>query len=587
MNKYIKLLALSGSILSAVGLTAIDVSKNKNNDVNSIYQNVEKMQNIIPRLSRVNYKLNVDFDNTEQPNQSTLNDEQTDNNVTESQSGEIDNVTFTTTDDNGMETNIKKEESLTYLSETLEQTNIEYENLKSTLNEAIKDTMDYLEKYKNGEIELTNEQKLYIKEHTNSIKFLAETLEDLSEDVICAIDDCCDEDIDEVTGKYIKTINDLETRIYALQNAITSLQFINNISNPYFSAGGRYVPNHIIYGLHYSNSVPKLDNDNSSEDDKNIEDGSNIEDNAQEDTLNSEVDNINNDTDSTNNNTSANIDILEIEQDNTNVDDSEQDKPTTFGLKSNIDTYAPTKRNIDTFFNTALLDNDYYGGGMGYNGYGYGMPYGNAGNFGYGYPYGAGFGNPYAMNGYNSNMINREVANNQFNSPASTVNAVANVDNNSSTKDAKSKKVRAKRAKNVDTYKGVTIQSNINSMGESKISKFFKEKFNTLRSKIRKQKDNINENKQNFNQNIEDQIDNSIPNQVENNVNNNNLNNQILDNTLQDNQINLGNMKDLGNNIDELNPLTQVTHEQEKQQDLNTMLKEIKDLEQQQEIKAR
>ena len=184
MNKYLKILALSGGLMASIAPTAIKIDNQSNNDLGQIQESVEKMQNIMPKLSRINYKLNIDLDTTNPTNN--------DNSLTGNTN---DNVTFSTSDDDGNETNLNKQETINYLNQTFEQANSEYEQLKATLTTAIKNTMDYLESYKNGETTLTNEQKIYIKEHTNSIKFLAETLEDLSEDVICAID-CkdCDED---------------------------------------------------------------------------------------------------------------------------------------------------------------------------------------------------------------------------------------------------------------------------------------------------------------------------------------------------------------------------------------------------------
>ncbi|MBQ7880942.1 MAG: hypothetical protein IJ358_03785, partial [Clostridia bacterium] len=243
MNKYLKILALSSGLIGAIAPTAINMDKN-NNDVVKIYENIEKMQNAIPKLSRINYQLNTDFEQDK-------------------------NVAFIATDDTGEQTELDNSETINYLNETLEQTNIEYEQLKTTLTCAIKDTMDYLDAYKNGETELTNEQKIYIKEHSNSIKYLAETLEDLSKEVIMTIDGCedCDNDeqFNETTSKYITAINGLETRIQTLQNALHSLQFINNMCNPYFYAGYGYAHN-FINGFNHDQ-----DENNSEDLDTNID----------------------------------------------------------------------------------------------------------------------------------------------------------------------------------------------------------------------------------------------------------------------------------------------------------------------------
>lgn len=461
MNKYIKILALSSGLLAAIIPTAINTEKdNGNNDLNNMYQSVEKMQNIIPKLSKINYALNIDTSDN------TLDD--TSNDV----------ITFSTTDENGETTELSKEETLTYLDATLEQTNTEYEQLKQCLMSAIKDTMNYLEQYKNNEVELSSEQKLYIKEHSNSIKFLAETLEDLSEELICVVDGCEDCDEDEIfessVSVYLNAINNLEQRINLLHNTLSSLQLINNMSTPYLSP--IFIPNYNIANESNDYNTTANDTNNSV-----VEDNSNTTQDENNDVNSNHV--IDNNIDNKEIDSNASI---EVEQFNDTDNSAEPEKPTTFGLKSNIDTYAPTRRNIDTFFNTALYNDQYmYGNNF--------MPYGYGG--GYGMPYGNGFmGNPYG-NGLNSNIINRSVIENNIDNPDRCENCNSSVElEDTNQTNNKTKKIRAKRAKNIDTYTGVTIQSNINTMGDSKISKFFKQKFNQLRDKVKNRKDTSNQN---------------------------------------------------------------------------------------------
>lgn len=539
MNKYLKMLMLSGGLVGSIIPTAIDMDNKQNNDLGGIYEQVEKMQEALPRLSRINYKLNIDLSDNNESDALENNDTNNDNNTINDEiptdnTENSHNVTFTTTDDTGKETNLSNEETINYLDETLNQTNIEYESLKTTLNNAIKDTMDYLDAYKNGETTLTNEQKIYIKEHANSIKFLAETLEDLSEDVLCCIDGCedCDneEDFEATASKYLTTINDLETRINALNNAIASLQFINNICNPYFF---RAVPNYIMYDYNNLPDDENQDNVEENNSDLNISNDNVMEvendQNLTDETSNDSVDN--------NQSTQDNV-VNESQEEGVN---NENDKPTTFGLKSNIDTYAPTRRNIDTFFNTALYNKNDYMNGNAY-GYGYGVPYGYGGGYGYGMPYGQGYyGSPYGM-GLNSNMVNRAELEKQENS--APTNTYANIETKTDEKDVKKPKNKlSKRAKNIDTYTGVTVKSNVNTMGESKISRFFKEKFNTLRNKIRRQKQDVQDNAQNLPNNLENQdnLDN-------NSINQNNENNNINTNNIPEPQNDISDR--LNNNVD-------------------------------------
>lgn len=550
MNKYLKILMLSGGLVGSISATAIDFDKDKHSDLGNIYEQVERMQQALPRLSRINYKLNIDLneDNIEKNNyEQDLLNEDTDiseaiedvNNIVNDNTNlnnDIDetllennvdtykedaNISFVTSDENGNEVILTEEETINYLDQTLNQTNIEYEQLKTTLSNAIKDTMDYLDAYKNGETTLTNEQKIYIKEHTNSIKFLAETLEDLSEEVICCIDDCCpdDTDFEETASKYLSVINDLETRINALNNAIASLQFVNNIGNPLFFAMG---PNHMLYGYHNFNNTDKQYPETSIED-EDYDNTTDIED------IDSNLESNNTDSQQSENNDTNNDNT--VTDDDTASANVEDDKPTTFGLKSNIDTYAPTNRNIDTFFNTALYNrNDYM------NGYGYGAPYG--GGYGYGMPYNQGFyGNPYGHMGANSNMINRDSIESQ---PTDTNSDSSSLEKDNKKDIKKPKKIRSKRTSNIDTYNDVTIQSNINTMGESKISKFFSEKLNNLRKKIRKQKDNINNNLPSDNQD-----------KLLDDTQNTDLNSEIVDNNIINSEnTDLANMNELQNNTD-------------------------------------
>ena len=176
MNKYLKMLMLSGGLVAAIAPTAIDIDKKPNTDLGYIYENIEKMQETLPKLSRVNYNLNIDLsDNNEHRENYTILDNEiidTNNMTTEEYNSNIinenntsninnttseNNITFTTTNENGEEITLSDVETINYLNETLVQTNIEYEELKNILSNAIKETMDYLEAYKNGEHELTNE----------------------------------------------------------------------------------------------------------------------------------------------------------------------------------------------------------------------------------------------------------------------------------------------------------------------------------------------------------------------------------------------------------------------------------------------
>lgn len=507
MNKYLKILALSGGILGSITPLAIKTD-DTNNDLYKIYESVERLQNVVPKLGKINYKL--DINNTQDPN-----------------------VSFISTDDNGQEVTLDNTETITYLNQTLEQTNAEYERLKTTLTNAIKETMDYLDSYKQSETELTNEQKIYIKEHINSIKFLAETLENLSEDVLCSIDGCentdNDDEFETTAGKYISIINDLESRIQALHHSLNSLQFINNIGNPFFFSGYSYYHNSNNINSNQTEEDSNLNIDDEQSNDNNndntIENNINEEDNENTNINDEDSSYLDNENETNMNNQEHNLDnqVQEVEQSNTNDTQNNNTAPTTFGLKSNIDTYAPTKRNIDTFFNTALQNEYMHGGGYMPYGYGYGHPYGM--------PYNSYYGNPYGMNGINSNVVNKSVLNNEN---SLTSSPIANIENEVQEETKQPKKIRPRPAKNIDTYTGTTIQSNVNTMGESKISNYLKEKLNNLRNKMRKNKDKIEEN--NLENDFKDSYTNKTLEEVEQQTevinNENNTNNSVnLDNS--------------------------------------------------------
>lgn len=570
MNKYLKILALSTSILSLGTPIAIHKNGVKNNLKAYESINNHEMGN---KKSIIKYHINVN------PNDS--------------------DVKFVSTTDEG-EQELTNEEVIDYLDANLNEVYNEYDQLKTSLSNAIKDAMDYLDKCKDAdcESELTNEQKLYIKERSNTIKYLAETLENLSEDVICSIDGCenyNDEEFNDAVNGYISAINNLEEHINFLQSSINSLYGfypLNSNIHPNQFYGFRYNiypnvqdPSQNIqeYNLKFQddNNLTTNQNDDNFKDDDNIMPPDIYPYEYKDININDEVSEINNtestnnqsaDTeDATNKNTSNNTNNEENSTNNLETNQSEQniedDKPTTFGLKSNIDTYGPTKRNIDTFFNTALLDNGYYGNGAMY-GYGYGMPYNNAyGGYGNGYGYYG--GNMYGgMNAYqfNSNMINRENLEREVNAPIEVENEKNTEENNDVIKNNTPKnnntpnKIKRNRAKNIDTYNQTTIQSNVNTMGESKISRFFKDKFNNIREKVKNRKQKNTQ--QELNKDYQDlEQENSTTTQNDENLINNqdNLINPNFDNStnmidktndaLQDANDLDNAIKDINNNI--------------------------------------
>jgi len=138
MNKYLKVLMLSGGLIGAIAPTAIDTNKNNNSDLGYIYSQVGKIQEVLPRLSRIN--INLDNTSNEQQTDITeINDNSSNNNIEvedivnpdnlDTENSNLNNsidyinnqeqngsyVTFNTTDDDGNVTDLTNAETLNYL----------------------------------------------------------------------------------------------------------------------------------------------------------------------------------------------------------------------------------------------------------------------------------------------------------------------------------------------------------------------------------------------------------------------------------------------------------------------------------------
>ncbi len=530
MNKYLKILTLSGGLLGAFTPSIMSLNSDINNNLNSM---CESVQNINASTYNLSKNLRVGLSN--QQTRSSL-DEQT---------------------------QISQEETINYLDNSLNEANTEYENLRKTLIDAINQTTEYLKNCEENSEELTDEQKLYIKEQSNTIKYLASTLTSLNQEVIKCMDGCenC-EDYDKLTNMYIFAIRNLERQIQALQNSLMTIQTINGAF--IFNEQG-FDNNEVVYGLHFGRipyAPPKSDieeDDTNNATDNNVAQDSEITDNElnNDDTINTDEEDENilqttkEDLDNTedsktsksnksNDNSSAHIspmdelEEVDSESDNntesTDEDGTNIDTMNNFGIKPNIDTYGPTNKNIDTFFNTALIDNDfmYGGGGMHYGGYG--MPYGQAG---YGY-YNNGYNQTYNRMNSNYNMMDHG-----FNTPSHELN---NKDNNSLPTNPKNKKM--KRSKNVDTYTETTIEPNINTMGKSRLSDFLKDKFSNIRNKIKSHKKGEQSSDFTLPHRTKDIQDNDIK---PNNSLNNNIDNKLKE-FKEDSEQQLDELKDKFNN---------------------------------------
>ncbi len=325
-----------------------------------------------------------------------------------------------------------KVSTLYSLSGDIENECDDFSTLKENITNAIVETQNLIDKVNKKEIELTAEQRMFITEQSRQLKNLGRQLSHVTSELNINLSDLStimreNGDIDALSLKYLVVLDNLINGNEMLENGLHSLNMINNLINM-----NRPLPpdkqGRIIYGYQKNNEPPIIK-------DYLIDNNGKLEESQ------------------TNNDAPASENAENTE---TTTNESEQK------FKSNIDTYRGNVSNIDTFFNTALLDNEFM---YGNNRYGYG------GLTGMGY--GGGF-NPYVQNQY--------VGNNETqNTNDTTTGGVDNTNNTQNVdtieKEADTNKPAKKKGliKNIDTYRNEntpTLSSRINNVKQS-ISGFF------------------------------------------------------------------------------------------------------------------
>lgn len=301
----------------------------------------------------------------------------------------------------------EKFSTLYSLTDDMENCCEDFTELKQNLTDAIVETQNLIKKVNSKEIELTNEQKLLIAEQSKQLKDLGRKLSSVTTELSISLSDLGDllnkGDFDGLSLKYLIVLDNLINGNEMLENGLHSLNLINSM----FNAGAPIPPNNtgrILYGFRKNNEPPIVK-------DYLIDKNGNITEN-QEQNENKESENS------------------QTEK-NGNIDSFQTNK-----LEANIDTYRNNNSNVDTFFNTALLDNEFmYGNGGGMMGNGLMYGYGN-------------------MNGFNQNGNNFNQQNFQ-NETNSSVNNNQNTQyNEASQNNQDAKKTKKKKlAKNIDTYK--------------------------------------------------------------------------------------------------------------------------------------
>lgn len=395
-NKYKLLLSTTDNTANGVlqnNTTQFEDKSNINNtdgDVN--YDNeIMPIENDESHTGNIINSNEIDIIKEDETNQTT--DTNTDNNTTTEQIIDIDNIS-----------------TLYSLTEDINSYTEQYLTLKTNISSAIKETENLISKVKSGEIKLTAEQRMMISNQSKQLRQLSKDLSrstsllnlelvDLNELMRSNVD------TDVLTLKYLAVLNNLTDGNNMLENGLSSLMLINHMFN---ANGEKTISNgKLIYGFKKKDEPAEI---------KEFE----IKDGEIKETT---IDNNNNEMPKT---TEANEEKL-----------TDNNK-----LQTNTDTYGNNYKNIDSFFNTALLDNQFMYGGNGFGMNGFNGTY-----------------NPYVYN----NMTNQNNENTAQNNNINNQNKTTNKD-------------KKKFTKNIDTYK---------SNGKT-----------TLSTKFKHFKDNLKRNKQ-------------------------------------------------------------------------------------------
>lgn len=434
MKKILPILTLIGASSLLVG---IDVISNRQLNINNfstdeLSSSLENIKNDTKQIKMINDKYKtilsvptdatlVDSDNLEILNkgdQNKNNDEnanESDDNVIQNDNynedqplneiNNIENGILNIEENSNTQNNEKLDNSFSTLYSLNNDINDcceEYSTLKSKLEEAIKETKNLIAKLNKGEIELTSEQKQQLSNQSIILRNLSKDLTNATNQLALTSYDFenlmnFNLNSDELSVKYLILLNDLLTNNAMLR---TSLDTLNNLNNLFYSYKLNIPENgrgHLMFGYRKNNENPIIK-------DYYIDENGDL------------VDNNNNPSNEETNENKTNIDTYN----NTN-------------LSHNIDTYGNFNQNTDTFFNTALLDNEFM----------YGAPYGRGGFGLYG-------NNPY-LNQYNQFQAQRQNNNTDYG-----VNNNYQTQNNGENQNHKR---GFKLKKNVDTYRSANTPS--------------------------------------------------------------------------------------------------------------------------------
>lgn len=388
-------------------VTLLNEENNTESDILNSNQNISTLEELESENPIETY---------ENSNENVNNNDLLDNNNTE----KIENSTENTDE------NEQQISTLYSLSSDIEDSCDDFCELKEEITNAIIETQNLITKLQQKEIELTPEQRIFITEQSMQLKNLGRQLANITTELSFNLSDLSqlmtsnNENIDNISLKYLVVLDNLINGNEMLHSGIQSLNLINQM----FNMNSENIPSNnqgrILYGFKQNNNPAVIKDYYIDENGKIIENK-----NSDQTTENQNTDQT------TNNEQTPNEQAINTNDNKNNIDTYKNSI-----LTSNIDTYQTQNppKNIDSFFNTALLDNEFmYGNG----GYGYGM---NNGLYG---------ANPY-MNSYYQYQQNNSIngVENKDNTQPIENTPIQPRDNNKKAKKNKKFKI----TKNIDTY---------------------------------------------------------------------------------------------------------------------------------------
>ncbi len=416
------------NLITPEGATLVntdDVANPTTEQINNLTQNEANLGEITPEQNKT--EISTPEQNSSELELSTPNDNVNKENPTIENNSKIEE-NLDENDKNVINPSENSQISTLYsLSDDIENSCDNFCELKTKLTDAIIETKNLIDKVNSNQLNLTDEQRMFISEQTRQLKSLSKKLSSVTTELAINLSDLnqifksANKDVNSLNLKYLVVLDNLVNGNEMLENGLHSLNMINSLYNFNKNTNGK-----IIYRY--------KDNDKFDQKEYDIIDGKIIKN---DETANSSEQNDQNNEDG------------QTEQ-NGNIDSYNQTN-----LNTNIDTYRNNmeRNNIDTFFNTALLDNEFM--------------FGNGANF-----------NPYLLNQnrFNGFYNNAGYGVNNMNTPQDNVNSDNNLQSERPVEGKKNDtKNKKKLQKNIDTYKDEntpTLQARFKNITKT-ISNFF------------------------------------------------------------------------------------------------------------------